>query len=285
MTLLKSGGDFMLSEDLLCSNSMDFSIGECTYYEQVAMNQMHYHKHYEILYINHNERVLTIGGREYILNKDCVALIPHFIPHLTVPGEISPQKRILINFHESCIHKINQNLSLDLLSCFNANNPIVYINDFAEEFQRIIKLMFNKFTNNLDAYSRTEIILNLCNILVLMCKHSPSYDDRTSFQNIVRYVETHFNDPISLDILADRFYMSKYTISRKFSKFTGMSLPVYLNTIRVIDAKKRIAEGMKITEAAMECGYESVSNFDRVFRKEVGMTSVQYKKLNEKECK
>ena len=64
-----------------------------------------------------------------------------------------------------------------------------------------------------------------------------------------------------------------------------MSLPVYLNTIRVINAKKRIAEGMKITEAAMECGYESVSNFDRVFRKEVGMTPAQYKKLNEKECK
>ena len=58
-----------------------------------------------------------------------------------------------------------------------------------------------------------------------------------------------------------------------------MSLPKYLNSIRIINAKKYLKEGMKVTETAYRCGFESTANFDRVFLAQVGMPPMSFKKL------
>ena len=60
---------------------------------------------------------------------------------------------------------------------------------------------------------------------------------------------------------------------------TGMGLPAYVNTIRLINAKAMLSSGAKVAEAAMACGFESLSNFDRVFRRETGMSPREYVNL------
>ena len=250
---------------------MDFEIEKSTYTTERNMPRTHYHRHYEILYVYNNTRTLIVADREYVLDKDMVAIIPPFIPHLTLSGGVLPQKRIAVNFHESYIHDIRIALENDILSCAGTPCTVINIKSFSEKFSSIIAELQR-------SDSETERKLNLCKILYLLSKNSPARTKNEDAGEIIKFVEANFSEKITLDILAEKFHLSKFTVSRYFSRYTGMSLPKYLNSIRVINAKKYLRDGQRVTDVAFRCGFESVSNFDRVFTNQVGMSPAKFKK-------
>lgn len=251
-------------------NPVEFEVIESTYTENKDMPQMHYHKHYEILYVFNNSRTLTIGEKNYTLNKNTVALIPPFIPHMTVSDGILPQKRLLINFSESYVHEIRKVLPSDLLSCFGTPCTVMSIENCFDKFC----FHTNQLCGDL---SETEQLLEFCQLLTLLNSNSPPCNKNVG-EEIIRYVEGNFNEKITLDTLAAKFYLSKYTVSRYFSRYTGTSLPKYLNSIRIINAKRYLKEGINVTDVAFKCGFESTSNFDRVFLSVTGITPSKFKK-------
>ena len=259
----------MVNETGILSSS-GFEILESVYLENKNMGQMHYHKHYEILYILDNSRILTVGEKEYVLDKNVVALIPPFIPHLTVSGGTLPQRRLLINFAESYLHDIRKSLPLDILSCFGAPCTILKIADFAERFGSI--------TNQLTSCTcESEQILLLCQLLSVMSANAPTHV-KNEAMDIIRYVEENFSENITLEHLANKFYLSPFTVSRYFTRYTGSGLPKYLNAIRIINAKRYLKEGKSATEVALKCGFNSPSNFSRVFMSVEGLSPSEFKK-------
>lgn len=249
---------------------LEFEVLRSSFLENINMPQLHYHRHYEILYIYENSRILTCGEKKYVLDKDHIVLIPPFIPHLTVSGGILPQRRVIINFKESFLHDIRKSLPGDIFSCMGAPCNLIAVKDFYDSFISVL--------NGLDSgCDKNEQILQLCRLLNLLSKNSDVNSDNIT-DDIVRYVEANFSEKITLDFLAEKFFLSKFTVSRKFSAYTGTSLPKYLNSIRIINAKRYLKRGMKVTDAAFMCGFESTSNFDRVFFAQTGMTPSEYKK-------
>ncbi|MBR5586894.1 MAG: helix-turn-helix transcriptional regulator [Clostridia bacterium] len=251
-------------------NDVEFEILRSSYLENINMPQMHYHSHYEILYIYENSRILTCGEKEYVLDKDHIVLIPPFIPHLTISGGVVPQRRIIINFSESFLHDLRKTLPEDILSCMGAPCSVIAVKDFYNSFISII----NEINPETD---KNEQILQICRLLNLLSNNSEKKPDNLT-DNIVRYVEANFSEKITLDFLAEKFFLSKFTLSRRFSAYTGTSLPKYLSSIRIINAKRYLKEGMKVTDVAFKCGFESTTNFDRVFLSQTGMSPSAYKK-------
>ncbi|MBE7033090.1 MAG: helix-turn-helix domain-containing protein [Ruminococcaceae bacterium] len=250
---------------------MDFEIERATYTIERNMPRTHYHKHYEVLYIYNNTRTLVVGDREYLLDKNTVAIIPPFIPHLTLSGGVLPQERLAINFYESYIHDIRIALGDDILNCAGTPCSVIDTSSFAEKFSSIITELQN-------SDSETERKLILCTLLHLLSKNSPARTKNEDAGEIIKFVEANFGERITLDLLSEKFHLSKFTVSRYFSRYTGMSLPKYLNSIRVINAKKYLRDGQKVTDVAFRCGFESVSNFDRVFTNQVGISPMKFKK-------
>ncbi|MBQ7794671.1 MAG: AraC family transcriptional regulator, partial [Clostridia bacterium] len=248
------------SGNLLSDSDLGFAIQKLTYFERATMPELHYHDHYEILYVTKNERFLTVNGNRYTLNDSSIALIPPYIPHLTEAGEKIPQERVLINFREDFIHKIRSALNTDILSCFNPAAPIIIIDSSADK----INLLINQLLELSQSTSRNNdelLLLCLCNFLMHLCEFSVEYTNYSSFFEVIKFTERNFGEKITLDMLSQKFYMSKYTILRKFKEYTGMGLPEYLNTIRVINAKKQLADSEKIINVALSCGFGSVPNF------------------------
>ena len=260
----------MISADSI-SNQTGFEILKSTYTENKNMPQMHYHNHYEILYVYGNSRILTVGEKDFVLDKTKVALIPPYIPHMTVSGGILPQDRILINFNESFVHDIRKALPDDILSCFGAPCRVIPVENFIDEFCHITDHLSENLTEN-------DLLLEFCRLLNLLSRNSSEPSSKEDASEIIRYVEANFSEKITLDLLAEKFFLSRFTVSRYFSRYTGTSLPKYLRSIRVINAKRYLKEGMKVTDVAFRCGFESTSNFDRVFLAQTGMSPSEYKK-------
>ncbi|GGG22408.1 response regulator [Paenibacillus abyssi] len=103
-------------------------------------------------------------------------------------------------------------------------------------------------------------------------------DDSRRIQDIVTFVNSHFTEEISLDLLARRFFFSREHISRRFKQEAGMTLSDYLNQLRVEQAKKWLRETEdKMFAISVKLGYQDEKYFSKLFKRMVGMTPMEYR--------
>ena len=96
-----------------------------------------------------------------------------------------------------------------------------------------------------------------------------------------QYVAENFCDPnISLISVANHVAMSAAYFSTVFSQTTGQSFISYLTAMRMEKAKELLrSTNMKLSDIALEIGYNEPNYFSHVFRKSEGMTPKEYRSL------
>ena len=102
------------------------------------------------------------------------------------------------------------------------------------------------------------------------------------------YINERYTEPISLSDIAEVCGVTKAHLARNFKRQTGQTVITYINTLRCKRAAISISEGTSITEAAMECGFESLSYFSRTYKRIIGVapsTAKNKVKLKRKEDK
>lgn len=90
--------------------------------------------------------------------------------------------------------------------------------------------------------------------------------------DILHYLDAHLTEDISIDDLAERFFLSKYHMMRLFRRETGDSIHGYLSDRRLFYAKDLMSQGMSATEACFRSGWRSYSSFTRAYGKRFGTT-------------
>ena len=89
---------------------------------------------------------------------------------------------------------------------------------------------------------------------------------------LIRYMDAHIAEDISIDTLAERIYLSKYHMMRLFRKETGITVHDYLTQKRLLLARDHIRAGLSATEACYRSGWRSYSSFTRAYAKQFGTT-------------
>ena len=89
---------------------------------------------------------------------------------------------------------------------------------------------------------------------------------------MLAYIEKNFKEEITLELLAETFFVSKNTVSRTLHMLVGEDLRTYIARIRMRNACKLLAENKKMTvqEAAFESGFKSMNTFYRNYQKQNG---------------
>ena len=101
-----------------------------------------------------------------------------------------------------------------------------------------------------------------------------------AMQQVLTHLVENFTQDIRLPDLARQLGMSEWAFSRFFKKNTGNSFTDYLTTLRIGFACKLLADTTRpVTDVCFEAGYANVSNFNRVFRAQRGMTPSAYRRL------
>ena len=105
---------------------------------------------------------------------------------------------------------------------------------------------------------------------------SPKYQ---KVQEVAEYLQANPGTRESLDQLAGRFYISRSWLSRIFREVTGFSVSEYANMVRVKRAQKLLAHGdYSVTEISELVGFESITYFERIFRRYTDRTPLGYRR-------
>lgn len=117
------------------------------------------------------------------------------------------------------------------------------------------------------------LISTVIEILYLINKISGfSTTDFTNgpMKSVIHYLNNRYMDDLSLDQLAEHFYLSKHYLCRAFRKATGITIHEYICRKRLAKVRQLKVEGYTIGEAAAAAGFKDYSCFYRAYVKEYG---------------
>ncbi len=100
-------------------------------------------------------------------------------------------------------------------------------------------------------------------------------------QKLIEYCSSHYKEQISLSSVAGALGYSATHLSHLFADKFKIGFSQFISTMRVEDAKKMLRGDTKITQIALDCGFGSMRNFNRVFKEHTGKTPSEYKKTKQ----
>lgn len=108
--------------------------------------------------------------------------------------------------------------------------------------------------------------------------------DSKRINKIQDYVETHYMNEIRLHLLADMIGMTTVSFSRYFKQVTGQTFSDYLIALRLDFASRMLVDtSVSIAEICYDCGFNNLSNFNRIFRKNKHCSPKEYRETYRKQ--
>lgn len=262
----------------------------------VNMEFQHFHSYYEIMVFLSPEAEHLFEGNLYHLSFGDILLIPPYLLHKSIYRKGPASNRIIINFMLPDEWMDGAHGYEELLTPFHAPE---HIYRFSAE-QRL--LLFSKL-NNIMEYSRRpdysdrpldqlmihSKFVDFLHELYLIrddnryCNDTAYSPTAQKMYSIASYIHQHYGDPLSLQLLADRFYMNSCYLSHCFKDTLQFTISDYIQMTRIKNAQhKLLATDDKITDIAASCGFNSFSQFNRVFNKLSEVSPREYRKFRYK---
>lgn len=256
----------------------------------------HWHEQLEFIKVKRGKVVVTIDENKFkaeegdliFINSGQIHIMEPIGDDASIEGMIfgkhlisdlseSYDTRHLYYLHISGkIHRnlfsLSHDLWRELNECMEASSNEYYAQDICHEM--IIKSCIYRMITAILRYYREQ---NNVNTAIAMRRVEQHY---AQLRPVLDYIETHISESLSLESLSKLIHLSPYHFSRLFKKTTSVTLTDYITSTRIRIAKKLLIEDkLTVTEIAESTGFHDVSYFGRVFKKEVGMTALQYKKM------
>jgi AraC-like DNA-binding protein len=239
----------------------------------------HYHPEYELTYILKGNGYRVVGNsHEQFVTGDLVLLgskLPHTWWGKNEDG--SPSEAIVIQFSSAFIEpflKLNEGQAIkDLLA--QAAKGIRFESDG----------LFVQKLGSLGQTKELESVLALLSLLqdltakpaTILCPDSYhnviSKKFETRINKVCTYIQNHYAESISLKQVSDLVYMSESNFCKFFKKATSTTFSDYLNDLRINEACHLLLSSEdNVSKIANDCGFESLSYFNRVFLKKKQVT-------------
>ncbi len=277
---------FIIVNDI--ANSMFYFFDYDQRYSQINMEFEHFHFFYEIHILLSPNAIHFLEGVPYPIESHDFVLLPPSLLHKSCYPEKEPSKRLVISFLYPDNDPAFADSYKELLSPFHKEVPIYR---FPEEKLSVLTGLINQiadiaFQDETERQSVTkelsgpkELVLHslFTTFLYYLNEFQGSniYEktqitDKTTerIYSVSNYIHTHYQEDLTLDELAKESYMSPYYLSHQFKRITGYTITHYIHLVRVRNCQFLLVNTKdKITDIALECGFVSFSQFNRVFRK------------------
>lgn len=243
----------------------------------------HYHNFHKILICLDGDLSYCIEGRTYQLEKNDIVFVSAGEVHRPIAHSNHIYDRIIIYVSKDYLSKHksgNDDLSLCLQQAHEKQSHVLRIPSFNNgKLGNIMRDLENAlkeddFAN--DLYRNLLFLEFMVQLNRAAQKNAVEYLSTTSSNDkvvaIIDYLNKNLTKEISIDSLADQFYISRYYLMHSFKEATGYTIGNYITTKRLLLAKELIHQGMAVTDACYESGFHSYSTFSRAYKKTFGFS-------------
>lgn len=147
------------------------------------------------------------------------------------------------------------------------------------------KLSYQEFTSIQDLRGLKDKSKELLHDVVRMVKEKQNVSSRHFVEESIKYMKKHYSEEISLEVIANKFFLNQTYFSRLFKQYTGTTFTDYLIELRMERAKELLNQGKyKVYEISQMVGYRSEKYFFRIFKQYAGCSPTEYyrgKRLDE----
>ena len=102
--------------------------------------------------------------------------------------------------------------------------------------------------------------------------------EQMRIKQLYKFIEDNYQRSITITEAAQLTNLTNAAFCRYFKKMTRLTFTEFLNQYRIDQAKKLLFIDKNVTETCYECGFESLSYFNRIFKKVVGENPMVFKK-------
>lgn len=252
---------------------------------------IHNHDVYELNFVEHASGVRRIVGdsSEIIGEYDLVLITSPDLEHVWEQHECqSPDvHEITIQFNidisedgflgrnpfrsiRNMLQQARKGLAFPLSAIMHVYPLIISLSDVKDGFYAV-----QQFLNILYELSRQDGAHTLATSSY--AKVDVESDSRRVLK-VKNYISTHYQDELRLTELASIAGMSSSAFSRFFKLHTGRNLSDYIIDLRLGYASRQLVDTAKsISEISYSCGFNNLSNFNRIFKKKKGCNPTEFR--------
>ncbi len=266
-----------------CMDSQTFSIAHLN--KEEATLEMHIHPCYELYYSISGGKQFLIDNKLYAIAPGDLFFINQYESHRLTDVQTDTHERIIVYFHPDFTKKCSSLLT-DLDKCF-FDHPDTFSHKVTLNFQqqeRFLSLL-NKITSA-DGYGSdiTELAAALELLVLLNTSCQNNVADNTNLtckfnhriDGVLDYINQNIEQTITIEQLADYFFLSQSYLCRAFKRATGTTINKYITARRITMAKSLLSSGVSVNDAYERSGFSDYSSFYKAFFKLVGISPKKY---------
>lgn len=240
---------------------------------KAAEVEVHHHDFYEVYFLLSGSVSYWSEGQIYSLQPGDLLLMDPMVLHrpITVAYE-----RIVLWIDKNYLERLGEQ-GVSLAACFGGTRLLRPTpGQRAELLDRFGALVREHYGDSYgsDLYAQGIFLQLMAELNRLSLGTAPRKEEQESaaplVKGVLEYIGEHYQEELSLELLAGRFYVSKYHLSHEFSKAVGTGVYRYIMLRRLMAAKQLLSEGVAPGDAALRCGFRDYTNFYRAFKAEYG---------------
>jgi AraC-like DNA-binding protein len=261
-----------------------------TAYQDYDETYPHQHKFYQILFFDKANGTHVIDDEEYkVQNRSIHFVSPNHIHHLSLEdgasGFVCMFKEELFFIHNESDKFLKE---IDLFSNWN-KNPVVQIDNANFDELNTILLFLKKEFDGQKMRRNEMLLMGLKTFLINSSRLGGNLKDlqisskRKIIENFLGLVDEFYNENLPVSFYAEKLNITTTYLCRVIKEVYSKSVSEFVNERVILESKRIIKHSSKsIKEISFELGFEDPSYFSRFFKKNIGMTPVQYRKQIQK---
>ena len=249
---------------------------------------LHYDKDLIVEYYRKGEACLRIEGNLYDIKEGDVVILNPDEMHVSDRKDNCYMEKIVLHINDGLLGQFSADRSVffekmakkakgkgNLITSFTAKQ--LRLSDKIDECLSLAKE--NTPESDVLLCCKTAEILSILSTLIQNVDDidTDTFKANKTVNLIIDYINRHYAEEITLDILAEKLHFSKYYISHLFKDCVGISPGDYLIARKLYVANNLIRSGASVKEASLSVGFSNYSNFYRLYKRHFKITPKQFK--------
>ena len=247
----------------------------------------HYHPEYELVYVEASTGIRHVGQHISSYMESDLVLIGPNIPHLNFDyGLKTEYNQVVVQLKDHFLGDAFQETP-EFESLHNLFTRAKMGLSFTGETKKLVAQKLN----DMHALGHFEQLLCLLEVFQTLANSSDVIElndrdtsiklflnDKIRMGNIYKYIHEHYNETPNVNTVAATVHLSTAAFCRYFKKQTKMTFTDFVNQYRINQSKTLLLQDKSVSEACYDVGFESLSYFNKLFKKLTGENPSQFKK-------